>query len=161
MGYLISEACASIHDEGPGPTAPGHRGDEQPILLALLEELLQGHDVHTLMAALIHGLVRRLIVDCDPLPNSRTEAALSLGAAAAGMVVAAWSPALPNALWPNRSINFVQQRHALEYLLCMLSLHHAIGLQTDCMMDVLVPVIEAARLPFVCPMDLGYRFPAL
>ena len=28
----------------------------------------------------------------------------------------------------------------------MLSQHHAIGLQTDCMVTVLAPVIEAARL---------------
>ena len=33
-------------------------------------------------------------------------------------------------------------------------------LQTDCMMAVLGPV-EAARLPCVCPIALGYRLPPL
>ena len=37
--------------------------------------------------------------------------------------------------------------------------HHAIGLQTDCMLTVLAPVVEAARLPRVCPMALGYGLP--
>ena len=31
-------------------------------------------------------------------------------------------------------------------MLCMLSQHHTIGLQTDCMVTVLAPVVEAARL---------------
>ena len=39
--------------------------------------------------------------------------------------------------------------------------HHAIGLQTDCMVTVLAPVVEAARLPRVCPMALGYGLPPL
>ena len=43
----------------------------------------------------------------------------------------------------------------------MLSQHHAIGLQTDCMVTVLAPVVEAARLPRVCPMALGYGLPPL
>ncbi len=46
-------------------------------------------------------------------------------------------------------------------MLCMLSQHHAIGLQTDCMVTVLAPVVEAARLPRVCPMALGYGLPPL
>ena len=46
--------------------------------------------------------------------------------------------------------------YALESMLCMLSAHCAIGLQTDCMVIVLVPVIEAARLPRECPIALGY-----
>ena len=50
---------------------------------------------------------------------------------------------------------------ALESMLCMLSQHHAIGLQTDCMVAVLAPVVEAARLPRVCPMALGYGLPPL
>ena len=33
----------------------------------------------------------------------------------------------------------------------------AIGLQTDCMVTVLGPMVEAARLPRVCPMALGYE----
>ena len=41
----------------------------------------------------------------------------------------------------------------------MLSQHHAIGLQTGCMVIVLAPVVEAARLPRVCPMALGYGLP--
>ena len=36
---------------------------------------------------------------------------------------------------------------------------HVIGLQTGCMVTVLVPVVEAARLPRVCPMALGYGLP--
>ena len=43
----------------------------------------------------------------------------------------------------------------------MLSQHYAIGLQTDCMMIVLAPVVEAARLSLVCPMALGYGLPPL
>ena len=49
--------------------------------------------------------------------------------------------------------------YALELVLYMLSQHHAIGLQTDCMVTVLAPVVEAARLPRVCPMALGYGLP--
>ncbi len=82
------------------PWQPGHRGDGQAVLLALFEELLQAGGVHMLMAALIHGLARRLIIDSDPLPNTRAEAALSLGAAAAGMEGAACAFAQPNALYP-------------------------------------------------------------
>ena len=41
----------------------------------------------------------------------------------------------------------------------MPSQHHAIGLQTGCMVIVLAPVVEAARLPRVCPMALGYGLP--
>ena len=51
--------------------------------------------------------------------------------------------------------------YALELVLYMLSQHHAIGLQTDCMVTVLAPVVEAARLPRVCPMALGYGLPPL
>ena len=51
--------------------------------------------------------------------------------------------------------------YALESMLCMLSQHHAIGLQTDCMVIVLAPVFVAARLPRVCPMALGYRLSPL
>ncbi len=51
--------------------------------------------------------------------------------------------------------------YALESMLCMLSQHRAIGLQTDCMVTVLAPVVEAARLPRVCPMALGYGLPPL
>ena len=51
--------------------------------------------------------------------------------------------------------------YALELVLYMLSQHHAIGLQTDCMVTVLAPVVEAARLPRVCPMALGYDLPPL
>ena len=80
------------------PIAPGHRGNVQAVLLALFEELLQAGGVHMLMAALIHGFARRLVIDNDPLPNSRTEAASWLGAAAAGMVGAACAFAQPNAL---------------------------------------------------------------
>ena len=39
--------------------------------------------------------------------------------------------------------------------------HHAIGLQTDCMVIVLAPVVEAAGLPRVCPFALGYGLPSL
>ena len=42
---------------------------------------------------------------------------------------------------------------------CMLSQHHAIGLQTGCMVVLLAPVVEAARVPRVCPMALGYGLP--
>ena len=42
----------------------------------------------------------------------------------------------------------------------MLPQHHAIGLQTGHMVVcVLAPVVEAARLPRVCPMALGYGLP--
>ena len=41
----------------------------------------------------------------------------------------------------------------------MLSQHHAVGLQTGCMVTVLDPVVEAARFPCVCPMALGYVLP--
>ena len=41
----------------------------------------------------------------------------------------------------------------------MPSQHHAIGLQTGCMVIVLARVVEAARLPRVCPMALGYGLP--
>ena len=51
--------------------------------------------------------------------------------------------------------------YALEFMLCMLSRHCAIGLQTDCMVIVLAPVVEAARLPRVCAMALGYGLPPL
>ena len=52
--------------------------------------------------------------------------------------------------------------YALEFMLCMLSRHRAIGLQTDCMVIVLAPMdVEAARLPRVCPMALGYGLPPL
>ena len=44
-------------------------------------------------------------------------------------------------------------------MLCVLSQHHAIGLHTDCMVTVLAHVVEAARLPRVCPMALGYGLP--
>ena len=47
------------------------------------------------------------------------------------------------------------------YAVGMLSQHHAIGLQTDCMVTVLAPVVEAARVPCVCPMALGYGLPQL
>ncbi len=49
----------------------------------------------------------------------------------------------------------------LESMLCVLSLHHAIGLQTDCMVALLAPMVEAARLPRVCPKALGYGLPPL
>ena len=45
--------------------------------------------------------------------------------------------------------------YALELVLYMLSQHHAIGLQTDCMVTVLAPVVEAAELPRVCPTSLA------
>ncbi len=48
---------------------------------------------------------------------------------------------------------------ALKSMFCMPSQHHAIGLQTGCMVTVLAPVVEAARLPHVCPMALGYGLP--
>ena len=51
--------------------------------------------------------------------------------------------------------------YALESMLCMLSQHRAIGLQADCMMTVLAPMVEAARLPCACPMALGYGLPPL
>ena len=41
----------------------------------------------------------------------------------------------------------------------VLSQHHAIGLQTGGMVVVLAPVVEAARLPRVCPVALGYGLP--
>ncbi len=45
----------------------------------------------------------------------------------------------------------------------MLSRQHAAELQTNCMVAVLAPVhmIEAARLPRVFPVALGYRSPTL
>ena len=49
--------------------------------------------------------------------------------------------------------------YALELMFCMLSQQYAIGLQTGCMVTVLAPVVEAARLPRVCPMALGYGLP--
>ena len=49
--------------------------------------------------------------------------------------------------------------YALESMFCMPSQHYAIGLQTGCMVIVLAPVVEAARLPRVCPMALGYGLP--
>ncbi len=39
--------------------------------------------------------------------------------------------------------------------------HHALGLQTDCMVAVLNPVIEPARLLRVSPMALSYGLPLL
>ena len=45
--------------------------------------------------------------------------------------------------------------YALESMLYMLSQHRAIGLQTDYMVTVLAPMVEAARLPHVRPMALG------
>ena len=42
----------------------------------------------------------------------------------------------------------------------MLSQHPGIGLQTDGMVAVLGPMVEAARLPRVCPMALGYGSPS-
>ena len=36
--------------------------------------------------------------------------------------------------------------YALELMFCMPSRHHAIGLQTGCMVTVLAAVVEAARL---------------
>ncbi len=46
-------------------------------------------------------------------------------------------------------------------MLCMLSQHHVIGLQTDCMVTMLAPMVEATRVPRVCPqgqgMALGYE----
>ena len=47
----------------------------------------------------------------------------------------------------------------LELMFCMPSQHHTIGLQTGCMVTVLALVVEAARLPRVCPMALGYGLP--
>ncbi len=38
---------------------------------------------------------------------------------------------------------------------------HADGLQTDCMVGVLAPVAEAARISRICPMAPGYRCPPL
>ena len=52
-------------------------------------------------------------------------------------------------------------RFTLPRLVYALSRHRAIGLQTDCMVIVLAPVVEAARLPRVCPMALGYGLPQL
>ena len=78
--------------------AASHRGDKQAGLVVLLKQLLQGCIGHTLMAALIHGLALRLIVDSDPLPNTRAQAALSLGAAAAGMAGVLCAFAQPDAL---------------------------------------------------------------
>ena len=49
--------------------------------------------------------------------------------------------------------------YPLDLTFCMPSQHHAIGLQTGCMVTVLAPVVEAARLPRVCPMALGYGLP--
>ena len=49
--------------------------------------------------------------------------------------------------------------YALELMFCMPSHHQSIGLQTGCMMTVLAPVVEAARLPRVCPIALGYGLP--
>ena len=42
----------------------------------------------------------------------------------------------------------------------MLSQHPGIGLQTDGMVAVLGPMVEAARLPRACPMALGYGSPS-
>ena len=42
---------------------------------------------------------------------------------------------------------------------CMLQQHGAIGLQTDCMARVPAPLGEAAKLPRVYPMALGYELP--
>ena len=58
-------------------------------------------------------------------------------------------------------LTLLRLEYALELVLYMLSQHHAIGLQTDCMVTVLAPVVEAARLPRVCPMALGYGLPPL
>ena len=49
--------------------------------------------------------------------------------------------------------------YALELMFCMPSQHHAIGLQTGCMVTMPAPMVEAARLPRVCPMALGYGLP--
>ena len=49
--------------------------------------------------------------------------------------------------------------YALESILCMLSQHYAIGLQTDCMVIVLGPMVEAARVPHECLITLGYGLP--
>ena len=51
--------------------------------------------------------------------------------------------------------------YASECMLCMLSQHHAIGLQTDCMVTVLAPMADAAKFPQVCPTGLGYGLPPL
>ncbi len=64
-------------------------------------------------------------------------------------------------LWCGDTRVLPRLEYALELVLCMLSQHHAIGLQTDCMVTVLAPVVEAARLPRVCPMALGYGLPPL
>ena len=36
-----------------------------------------------------------------------------------------------------------------------------LGYGPDCMVAVLAPMVEAARLPRVCPMALGYELPPL
>ena len=54
---------------------------------------------------------------------------------------------------------FTQARVRLGCHVDMLSQHHAIGLQTGCTVVVLARVVEAARLPRVCPMALGYGVP--
>ncbi len=50
---------------------------------------------------------------------------------------------------------------ALEFVVCMPSQHHAVGLWTGCMVAVLAPLVEAARSPLVCPIPLGYGSPSL
>ncbi len=49
----------------------------------------------------------------------------------------------------------------LESMLCVLSYHHAIGMQRKCMAALLTPMVEAAKLLHVCPMALGYGVPPL
>ena len=46
-----------------------------------------------------------------------------------------------------------------QSMYCMPSQRYATGLQAGCMVTVLAPVVEAARLPCVCPLTLGYGLP--
>ena len=75
---------------------------------------------------------------------------------------------MPGPGWPgnsngsgDRAISALHSLHLPRPVLCMLFRHHAIGLQTDCMVAVLAPMVEAARFPHLYPMALGYVLPLL
>ena len=75
---------------------------------------------------------------------------------------------MPGPEWPGNSngngdivFTALHSLHLLGPVLCMLFRHHAIGLQTDCMVAVLAPMVEAARFPHLYPMALDYVLPPL
>ena len=76
--HLCGEAGASIHDESPQLLTAGHRGDVQPVHVALLHMLVHPRVGHVVVVPLLHGPVG--VVHRDPLRGWQAQPDLLLRA---------------------------------------------------------------------------------